>query len=180
MAELRPRAELLAQRREQAIQRGMPVALAIHHFLEVHGVDSGWPGSAAVSQFARLAETALADIKPPWPDHLKAARDLRTERGLPGPPGLKATRRRRDSVQAPTEPLEGAVPRREQQPVTREAVLADLRTYDEKAPAGRRTWHAYRAYAVRRGLIAASAISRVGPFQELLKEARRQTSGGVR
>jgi hypothetical protein len=62
--------------------RGLPLAEAIHHYVEANGE---LPSTGSMETFAKLADIAIEDKSKPWAEHLDDARAHRSSLGLTTP-----------------------------------------------------------------------------------------------
>lgn len=184
LAGLEPRAALESAReerrriareaRDSAPRAKLPLAEAIHHFLEANGE---LPSYRRLEAFARQLEITVEVRSKPWAEHLDDARAYRAGLGLSSPvegpkPRGHAVRK---EIKVPADGIPGA-PRRYGKGRTRHTeadCIAALRRFDRELPAREpRTRARYLEFSVSEGMVSPSYFDRYGGFTKLMREAR--------
>jgi hypothetical protein len=181
IAGLEPRSVLGPLREPQRRRRArldrrtrLPLAEAIHHFVEANGE---LPATGSMETFAKLADIALESKSKPWAEHLDDARAYRSSLGLTTPsenPGPGRPKTPKAEIKIPAGGIPGAPKRRKGRSRYSEAdCIADLQRFDREIPASEaRTQKRYLAFSVEHGTVPPKHFQRYGGFTELMRKAR--------
>lgn len=186
MAGLEPRQSLAAERARTRRRRpGLPLAEAIHHFVEANG---RWPSSTDLFEFGQRLDISIErhDRSVGWSAHLEQARNYRAELELESP-GLpfrsRRSRETRPPILIPDGGIPGAPPRQKRGSgaVTEEDILEALQRFEAELPAAQsRTRAAYKRFAVENGLPSPTTIDRrFSGFKAMLAKARASRREGA-
>jgi hypothetical protein len=176
-SDLRPLREPLRRRRARRTLRApLPLAEAIHHFVEANGE---LPSTNSIEAFAKLADVVIESRSKPWAEYLDDARAYRASLGLTTPPdnprrGKPKTPKA--EVKVPAGGIPGAPKRRKGRSHHSEAdCIADLQRFDRELPASEpRTQKRYLAFSVEHGTVPPARFQRYGGFTRLMNIARKR------
>lgn len=158
--------------------RGLPFAIALHHYVEANGTDV-WPSRRRLFEFSKLGGFRLPQQMRPWSEHLEEARQYRADLGLGSPatlPRNATAEQNQRPVKPPLAPIEGAPPRAAwgECIYSDDDLFAALERYDREADSGPRTRNGYGAFATAHRLPAAHYLSRIGGFTAAMAKIRRR------